>query len=189
MGNKAKHAFQHVLSVRLFLIVFFSIFTFCAFQIANSAAAISFQNQKGIFENMIPVIAEQYIGVPCEFGNGLKKSATMDNSHLFCLIYDMATKQAGLRYFGYMPMKELLKKTVEVQRHELKNGDLIVLKDSHAAMIYRIENQDKFYMIYASGERQQVISFNSQNVVFEVYWLENLKGFYRLTRDMFLPQD
>lgn len=86
-------------------------------------------------------------------------------------------------------MKELLTNTVEVQRHELKNGDLIVLNDGHAAMIYRVENRDKFYMIYTSLKRQRVISFNSQNVVFEVYWLANLKGFYRLTEDMFLPDD
>ncbi|MBW1800445.1 MAG: peptidoglycan endopeptidase, partial [Deltaproteobacteria bacterium] len=141
------------------------------------------------FENVIPAIAERYVGIPFKLGNNLETSGGLDNSHLFCLIYDTATKQAGLRSIGYMPMKDLLKRTVEIHPRELKNGDLIVLNDSHAAMIYRIDNQDKFYMIYASGKRKQVISFNNQNVVFEVYWLENLKGFYRLNKDIFLPQD
>jgi len=62
-----------------------------------------------------------------------------------------------------MPMKELLRNTIEVQRDELKNGDLIVLNDGYAALIYKAGNRDNFHMIYVSLERRQVISFNSQN--------------------------
>ncbi len=86
-------------------------------------------------------------------------------------------------------MKELLRNTIEVQRDELKNGDLIVLNDGHAALIYKVENRDNFHMIYVSLKRRRVISFNSQNVVFEVYWLKNLKGFFRLTESMFVSDD
>jgi len=35
---------------------------------------------------------------------------------------------------------------------------------------------------------KQVISFNSHNVVFEAYWLKNLKGFFRLTERVFVPE-
>jgi len=86
-------------------------------------------------------------------------------------------------------MKELLRNTIEVQRDELKNGDLIILNDGHAALIYKVGNRDNFHMIYASLSRHQVISFNTQNVVFEVYWLKNLKGFFRLAESMFASYD
>ena len=86
-------------------------------------------------------------------------------------------------------MKDLLRNTFEVQRDELRNGDLIVLRNGLAAMIYRIEGRDKFHMIYASFKRQEVISFNSKNVVFEAYWEENLKGYFRPAESMFVPVD
>ena len=86
-------------------------------------------------------------------------------------------------------MKSLLRNTVEIQRDELKNGDLIVLNEGHTALIYKVGNRDNFRMIYASLKRRQVISFNSRNVVFEVYWLENLKGFFRLNESMFVSDD
>jgi len=184
-----KQIIQEILSLKIFLIIIFINFFVCMAHAGNSAETVSVQNKKGIFENKISDIAERYIGIPYRFGKALDKSWALDNSHLLGLIYYEAAKKAGLRFKGYMPMKELLSNTVEVQRHELKNGDLIVLNDGHAAMIYRVENRDKFYMIYTSLKRQRVISFNSQNVVFEVYWLANLKGFYRLTEDMFLPDD
>jgi len=184
-----KQVIQKTFSAKLFFILIFSVLGIGRIQIAYPTDGLPIEDKKEIFKNTIPTIAEGYIGVPFKLGNNLEKSGGLDNSHLFYLIYKMAARQAGLRSIGYMPMKALLKRTVEVQPNELKNGDLIVLKDSHAAMIYRVENQDKFFMIYASEKRQQVISFNNQNVVFEIYWLENLKGYYRLTEDMFLPQD
>ncbi len=154
----------------------------------NTAETVS-QNEKEIFENKISDIAERYIGVQYQLGGDPEKSTTVDNSHLICLIYDTAAKQAGLKFRGYMPMKELLGNTIKIRQNELKNGDLIVLDDDHAALIYKFENRDKFHMIYASFKRQQVISFNSKNLVFEVYWLKNLKGFFRLTNNMFIPDN
>ena len=146
----------------------------------------SIQNGRDILEGKISKIAERYVGIPYEFSKDLKKSWALDNSHLFCLIYHEAAKQAGLRFIGYMPMIRLLKNTVEVQRDELKNGDLIVLAEGLAALIYDVKDRDNFRMIYASLKRQQVISFSSQNVVFHVYWLKNLKGFFRLRENMFI---
>ena len=66
---------------------------------------------------------------------------------------------------------------------------LLVLNEGHAALIYKVSNRNNFRMIYVSLKRRQVISFNSQNVVFEVYWLKNLKGFFRLTESMFVSDD
>jgi hypothetical protein len=152
----------------------------------NAAEVASIKNRKEIFEDKISDVAEQYIGIPYKFGADPERSKAADNSHLLCLIYEKAARQAGLKFRGYMQMRALLKNTFEVQPDALKNGDLIVLNDGHAAMIYKFENRDKFYLIYASLKRRRVISFNNKNVVFEAYWLENLKGFFRLTEDMFV---
>ena len=86
-------------------------------------------------------------------------------------------------------MEMLLKNTVEVERNDLKAGDLMVLINGLAAMIYKFEDGDKFYLIYVPGKRREVISFNSQNVVFEAYWLKNLKGYFRLSKSMLWPQN
>ncbi len=184
-----KQIVQGMLSLTTFSMIIFISFFICMAHVGNSAETVPVQNKKGILEDKIPDIAERYIGIPYGFGKDLKKYRVLDNSHLLCLIYHEAAKQAGLRFRGYMPMKSLLRNTVEVQRDELKNGDLIVLDDGHAALIYKVGNRDNFRMIYASSKRRQVISFNSENVVFEIYWLKNLKGFFRLTESMFVSDD
>jgi hypothetical protein len=151
----------------------------------GAGEGLSVQGGREILEGRIPDVARQYIGIPVRLGKDFKESGAVDNSHLFYLIYHEAARQSGLRFAGYRPMKDLLKNAAGVQRDELKNGDLIVLKDGHAALIYRVENRDKLWMIYASQKRGRVISFNSQNVVYEVYWLKELEGFFRLTDGMF----
>ena len=184
-----KHIIQNILSVKLFIIMFLSVFFICMVNSGNTAETVPVQKKKEIFENKLSDIAERYIGIPYKFGGDSEESWAIDNSHLLCLIYNEAAKKAGLRFRGYMPMKELLRNTVEIQRDELKNGDLIVLNDGHTALIYKFENRDKFYMIYSSQKRQQVISFNNENLVFEVYWLKNLKGFFRLIESIFVSDD
>lgn len=137
--------------------------------------------QKSIFIQSIPSIAKQFIGIPYKFGGNPRQSRTSDNSHLFFSIYTLAAQKAGLSYKEYLPMKHLLCRIKEVDENDLKNGDLMVLNNGYAAMIYQVENTGKIYLIYASEKRQQILSFNSENPVFHVYWLENLKGFYRLS--------
>ena len=86
-------------------------------------------------------------------------------------------------------MKNLLQHTEKVDENQLKKGDLMVLDNNLAAMIYNIEKKTgRLFLIYASEKRRQVISFNSDNIVFYAYWLENLKGFYRLTDNMLRPE-
>jgi len=149
------------------------------------------EEQKKVFRQSIPSIAKQFIGIPYKYGgNPLPlHSGTSDNSNLFFSIYTLAAQKAGLSYKEYMPMKYLLRNLKEVDENDLKNGDLIVLNDDHTAMIYQVENTGKIYLIYASEKRQQVLSFNSDNIVFQVYWLENLKGFFRLSDMMLAPAD
>jgi hypothetical protein len=139
------------------------------------------------FEEAVSLVARQYIGTPFGFGESAVESGAVDNSHLFHLIYSEAAQIAGMHYLGYAPMDRLLERTFQIPRRDIRAGDLIVLKDGLAAMIYRIESPDLFHMIYVSEKRREVISFNSGNVVYEVYWLEHLRGFFRLTPFNFAP--
>jgi hypothetical protein len=148
----------------------------------------SFGVQENIFRQNIPSIANQFIGLPYELGGNPQQTGTSDNSYLFFSIYALAAQKAGLSYKGYLPMAHLIPNTREVDKNDLKNGDLIVLKDNHAAMIYWIDESGKMYFIYASEKRQQIIAFNSENPVFTVYWLENFKGFYRISDTLLAPE-
>lgn len=151
----------------------------------NAHASNNTHNNIENIDEVLPSIAELYIGIPYKFGGDPEKAGSADNSHLLCDIYDKAAQSAGLKFIGYMPMQYLLDNTIQVQKNELKIGDLVVLNDGHAAMIYKFTNKDDFHLIYASFIRKQVISFHSQNVVFEAFWLKNLKGFFRLSKKMF----
>lgn len=176
-------------SVNFSLIILVSVLFICTIHLGYASYTQVFEKKRDIFERKISEIAGQYIGIRYEFGGNFEKSGAVDNSHLFCLIYAQAAEQSGLVFAEYMTMDTLLKNTVEVERHDLKIGDLMVLINGLAAMIYKFENRDKFYLIYASGRRREVISFNSQNVVFEAYWLKNLKGYFRLSKSMLWPQN
>lgn len=143
---------------------------------------------KATFLNRIPAVAEQFIGMPFKLGGRPASTGTTDNSSLFYAIYATAAQDAGLNYNrAYLPMRYLLENMVPVPEEEVRNGDLIVLDNNLAAMVYRVEFSGRMHFIYASKKRQQVISFNSGNLVYQVYWLEHLKGFYRLKNDMLQP--
>ena len=87
-----------------------------------------------------------------------------------------------------MPMDGLLKQSIEVQRINLRNGDLVFLNNGHAAMVYKFKDYDNFNLIYSSLKRKQVITFHCKNVGFQIYWLNNLKGYYRPT-DILLEEN
>jgi hypothetical protein len=150
---------------------------------------ITLEQRKRLFRQNIPTIAIDFLGIPYKFGGNPQQSEATDNSHLFFSIYSLAAKKAGLSYKNYLPMKYLLGNLKEVNENDLKNGDLIVLNDDLAAMIYQVEKTGKIHLIYSSEKRQQVLSFTSDHVVFYAYWLENLKGFYRLPDTMLAPDD
>jgi hypothetical protein len=141
-----------------------------------------------LFQQHIPAIAEQFIGIPFKMGGNPGQTGTTDNSSLFYAIYATAAQKAGLTYKAYLPMRYLLKNTRQVDIKEVRNGDLIVLDNDLAAMIYRVEPSGRLHFIYASEKRQQVFSFHSENLVYHAYWLENLKGFFRLKEGMLLPE-
>jgi hypothetical protein len=147
----------------------------------------SYAARADLFRQSIPDIAESYIGTPYQYGGNPELTGTTDNSHLFFAIYARAADQAGLTFIEYLPMRFLLKHLVPVEETKIQNGDLILLNDNHAAMIYKKEAGGKIYCIYASKKRREVLSFNSDNLVFAVYWLENIKGFYRLKEQALQP--
>ena len=142
---------------------------------------------QALFRQHIPFVAEQFIGMPFKMGGNPLRTGSTDNSSLFFSIYTAAAKKAGMGYRDYLPMRYLLKRTVEIPESEVENGDLIVLKNGLAAMIYKKDPSGRFHMLYASKKRQEVISFNSDNLVYQVYWLEHLMGFYRLKPEMLIP--
>jgi hypothetical protein len=156
---------------------------------AIASDTISLGEKENIFSKKVTDLAEWFIGRPYKFGGDATNTSEIDNSHLICLMCEEAAKQAAFRFNGYMPMKKLLRNTQEINPHQIKVGDLIVLQNDHAALIYKFESDSKFYMIYASEKRQKVFSFNSHNAVYNAYWLKNLKGFYRLSEHMLVPAD
>ena len=140
-----------------------------------------------LFQQYIPSIAEQYIGMPFKLGGHPKRTGSTDNASLFYAIYTTAAQKAGMTYKAYLPMRYLIKNTNPVDLSDVKNGDLIVLNNDLAAMVFRTEPMGRLHFIYASVKRQQVISFHSENLVYHAYWLEHLKGFYRLKDEMLQP--
>lgn len=143
-----------------------------------------FGEQKQVFIQSIPSIAEQFVGIPFELGGNPRQSGTSDNSYLFFSIYALAAQKAGLSYEGYLPMVHLITNTRQVNKDELQNGDIMLLNDDLAAMIYRIEPSGKMHFIYASEKRKQITAFHSENILYQAFWLENLKGFFRLSDSM-----
>lgn len=143
--------------------------------------------QLAMFREAISDIAERYIGMPYLFGADPDVDGAADNSHLMCAIYREAARAAGLSFPGYMPMRTLLSHTRQIRASDAAPGDLMVLEDGHAAMIYRFGSPIDFDVIYVSFKRGKVISFNSRNLVYEVYWRRYLDGFYRLDPGLLTP--
>jgi hypothetical protein len=96
----------------------------CTIHLGNASYIPVVEKKREVFERKISETAGKYIGIRYEFGGDFEKSGAVDNSHLFCLIYAQAAEQSGLVFAGYMPMDMLLKNTVEVERNDLKIGDL-----------------------------------------------------------------
>lgn len=139
------------------------------------------------FEAGITETAQRYVDLPYHADTAVGPGSMLDNSHLFHRIYREAARKAGMRYLGYAPLEKLLERAVRIGPEEIRVGDLFVLKDGLAAMIYKSDGKDTFYLIYASRKRQRIVSFNNRNMVFDMYWMKNLEGFYRLTRYNFSP--
>ena len=140
-----------------------------------------------LFRQFIPSIAEQFIGIPVVVGGRPKLTGSTDNSWLFYSIYTGAAKKAGLIYKTFMPMKLLLRNTHSIKADDVRNGDLIVLDNNLAAMVYQVDPSGRMHFIYASKKRGEVTTFNSENIVYVAYWLENFKGFFRINDDLLMP--
>ncbi len=137
-----------------------------------------------VFSQNIPKVARQFIGTPYEYGGNPLTSGTSDNSYLFFAIYTTAAQRAGLTYHGYLPMANLLQNVRPINGSQVKAGDLLILDNQLAAMVFDIEDSGRLHLIYVSEKRRQVISFHSGNLVFDVYWLKHMTGIFRLKEAM-----
>ena len=178
---------RNILSIIFYLLIIISPLIIHLSSSHCSAQTLSDEKKRKIFESKISSITEQYVGIPYRFGGNPERDGKADNSHLFCMIFEKAARESGLKFRSYMPMQLLLNNAYKVSVDKLRKGDLVVLNDGHAALIYKLEGQNTFHLIYASFKRQEVISFNSRNVIYDAYWLKNLRGFFRLNEDMFVP--
>ncbi len=140
-----------------------------------------------LFRQFIPSIAEEFIGMSVESAGGPQQAGKTDNSWLFYSIYTGAATRAGLVYKAFMPVSLLLENTHSIEADDVQNGDLIVLKNNLAAMVYQVDPNRRMHFIYASKKRDAVTVFNSDNIVYHAYWLENFKGFFRLNKDLLAP--
>nr|WP_319490811.1 peptidoglycan endopeptidase [uncultured Desulfobacter sp.] len=139
------------------------------------------------FCQFIPSIAEQFIGMPTEYGGRPNQTGTTDNSWLFYSIYAGAAAKAGLVYKTFMHIDLLLSNAHPINADDVENGDLIVLENDLAAMVYQVEPSGRMHFIYASKKRGEVTIFNSDNIVYHAYWLEHFKGFFRINEDLLIP--
>jgi hypothetical protein len=137
-----------------------------------------------VFRQNIPEAARQFIGTPYEYGGNPLRSGTSDNSYLFFAIYTTAAQRASLTYHGYLPMANLLQNVRPIDESQVQKGDLVVLDNQLAAMVFDIESSGRLHFIYVSEKRRQVISFHSDNLVFDAYWLKHMTGFFRLKQTM-----
>lgn len=166
--------------------------TLCAWGVQTERNPAAFKPEPGssrastqaVFRQNIPEVARQFIGTPYEYGGNPLRSGTSDNSYLFFAIYTKAAQKAGLTYHGYLPMANLLQNVKPVDENQVRNGDLMVLDNQLAAMIFHIEDNGRLHLIYVSEKRRQAISFHSDNLVFDAFWLKNMVGFFRLNDTM-----
>ncbi|WP_289023414.1 peptidoglycan endopeptidase [Desulfobacter postgatei] len=140
-----------------------------------------------LFCQFIPSIAEQFIGMPVLVGGRPNQTGSTDNSWLFYSIYAGAAAKAGLVYKNLMPMDLLLDNTHSIKTDDVQNGDLIVLNNDLTAMVYQVDPSGRMHFIYASKKRGEVTTFNSDHLVYYAYWLEHLKGFFRINEHMLMP--
>ena len=140
-----------------------------------------------LFCQYIPSNAEPFIGMPVKLGGRPEQTGSIDNSWLFYSIYSGAARKAGLVYKTFLPMRYLLENTHEIETNKVQNGDLIVLQNGLAAMVFQVDPTGRMHFIYASKKRGQVTAFHSENIVYKAYWLEHFKGFFRINDDMLIP--
>ena len=138
-----------------------------------------------LFRKQITAITKAYIGMPYEYGAVPDKFGKADNSHLIISIYKKAAREAGLDFSDYMPMKELLLNTYEIKPVNIRSGDIHVLSNNHAAIIYEVDDNGNYLCAYTSEKKREVLSADSSSKDFKAYWIKHLKGYFRLKDELF----
>ena len=156
---------------------------------ADTGDTESYHSENDAFERKITEIAVEYENLPYKLGANPETDGAADNSHLIHKICEKAALSIGMMFSDYMPMRELLKNTYEIKAENVRNGDLIVLNNGHAALIYKVDGIGMYYCIYASERRRKVLLIGSNEAGFRQYWLQNKKGYFRFNDNMFEPVD
>ncbi len=136
------------------------------------------------FTRSVKKWASKYDGLKFKLGADPDKDKASDNSHLICAIWRNSAVENNMKFKGYMNSEEILKNVSAVKSSEIRNGDLIVLKDKTFGMITDYVSNEDFRIIYASDSKSRVLKTDDEALKY--YWLkkENLKGFYRPNRDI-----
>ncbi|MFO7810929.1 MAG: hypothetical protein R6V47_06120 [Candidatus Delongbacteria bacterium] len=128
--------------------------------------------------------SSEYEGLKLERGADPDKDDATDNSHLICSIWENSAVENGMYFKGYMTTRDILKHIVPVKKEELRNGDLIVLKDGMIGMVVRHKSPADFKLAYASGYEGKVILVDHEKL--QYYWFkpENFKGYFRISSEI-----
>jgi len=129
--------------------------------------------------------ASRYEGLKLKEGAHPDKDKASDNSHLICAIWENSASENNMAFKGYMNTNAILNNITKINPNDLKNGDLLVLRNGMLGMITDLISHDNFKLIYASESKGAVIKSSYGDL--ENYWLkeENFKGYYRANKDIF----
>jgi len=128
--------------------------------------------------------AAKYVELKVKNNTDPDENGTTDNSHLICSIWENAAKENNMKFRGYMPSDKILDGIYKIGINDIREGDLMVLKDGMFGMITDFKNPDNYDLIYASGEKNKVVKIDLKTM--KNYWLkpEKFKGYYRVEKDI-----
>ncbi len=128
--------------------------------------------------------AAKYVDLKVKNNTDPDENGTTDNSHLICSIWENAAKENDMKFKGYITSDKILEGIYKIDRSDLREGDLMVLKDGMFGMVINYNDPENYELIYASGEKNKVVKIDLKTM--RNYWLkpEKFKGYYRAEKDI-----
>lgn len=128
--------------------------------------------------------AAKYVELKVKNNTDPDENGTTDNSHLICSIWENAAKENNMKFKGYMPSDKILDGVYKIGINDIREGDLMVLKDGMFGMITDFKSSEDYKLIYASGEKNKVVKIDLKTM--KNYWLmpEKFKGYYRAEKEI-----
>ncbi|HAQ62543.1 TPA: hypothetical protein DCR49_11220 [Candidatus Delongbacteria bacterium] len=128
--------------------------------------------------------AAEYVDLKVKNNTDPDENGTTDNSHLICSIWENAAKENKMKFRGYMPSDKILEGIYKIGINDIREGDLMVLKDGMFGMITDFKSPENYELIYASGEKNKVVKIDLKTM--KNYWLkpEKFKGYYRAEKEI-----